>query len=62
LTDAGGLPLAITLTGVHRNDVTRLLPLVDRLSALAEWARPDRLLADRGYDHDTSSGLGASSL
>jgi len=26
--------------------------LVDRLAALAEWARPDRLLADRGYDHD----------
>jgi transposase len=52
LTDAGGLPLAITLTGGHRNDVTQLLPLVDRLSMLAEWARPDRLLADRGYDHD----------
>jgi Transposase DDE domain len=29
LTDAGGLPLAITLTGGHRNDVTQLLPLVD---------------------------------
>lgn len=46
------MPLAITLTGGHRNDVTQLLPLVDRLSALASWARPDRLLADRGYDHD----------
>lgn len=52
MTDAGGLPLAITLTGGHRNDVTQLLPLVDRLSALPEWSRPDRLLADRGYDHE----------
>ncbi len=29
LTDSGGIPLAISLTGGHRNDVTQLLPLID---------------------------------
>ena len=29
ITDSGGIPLAITLTGGNRNDVTRLLPLID---------------------------------
>ena len=57
LTDAGGLPLAITLTGGNRNDVTQLLPLVDGVAPIAGKVgrprrRPDRLLADRGYDHD----------
>jgi transposase len=57
LTDAGGLPLAITLTGGHRNDVTQLLPLLDGIVPVAGKVgrprhRPDRLLADRGYDHD----------
>jgi transposase len=51
------LPLAITLTGGHRNDVTQLLPLVDGVVPVAGRVgrprqRPDRLLADRGYDHD----------
>ncbi len=51
------MPLAITLTGGHRNDVTQLLPLVDGVPPIAGKVgrlrrRPDRLLADRGYDHD----------
>jgi transposase len=51
------LPLAITLTGGHRNDVTQLLPLVDGVVPVAGKVgrprqRPDRLFADRGYDHD----------
>ena len=29
LTDSHGIPLAISLTGGNRNDVTQLLPLVD---------------------------------
>ena len=37
LEDGGGVPLAWTLTGGNRNDVTQLL---------------EPLLADRGYDHD----------
>jgi len=51
------LPLACTLTGGNRNDVTQLLPLLDAVPALrgrvgAPHRRPDRLFADRGYDHD----------
>jgi transposase len=49
--------LAITLTGGHRNDVTQLLPLVDGVVPVTGKVgrprrRPDRLLADRGYDFD----------
>lgn len=51
------MPLAITLTGGNRNDVTQLLPLVDGVVPVAGKVgrprqRPDLLLADRGYDHD----------
>ena len=54
---SGGLPLAITLTGGNRNDVTQLLPLLDGVVPVAGKVgrprqRPDQLLADRGYDHD----------
>lgn len=57
LTDAHGLPLALTLTGAHRNDVTQLLPLLDGVKPIAGKVgrprkRPKVLLADRGYDHD----------
>jgi len=57
INDSAGVPLAISLTGGHRNDVTQLLPLVDGVGPVAgKVGRPrkrsDRLLADRGYDHD----------
>ena len=57
LVDAAGIPLACLLTGGNRNDVTQLLPLLDAVPAVrgrvgAPRRRPDRLLADRGYDHD----------
>ncbi len=57
ITDSAGVPLAISLTGGNRNDVTQLLPLVDGVGPVAgKVGRPrkrsDRLLADRGYDHD----------
>lgn len=57
ITDAGGVPLAISLTGGHRNDVTQLLPLLDDVGPVrGKPGRPrqraERLLADRGYDHD----------
>jgi transposase len=52
-----GIPLAISLTGGNRNDVTQLLPLVDGVGPVR--GRPGRprlraesLIADRGYDHD----------
>ena len=57
LTDGTGVPLAVTLTGAQRNDVTQLLPLLDALGPVrGKVGRPRtraaRLLADRGYDHD----------
>jgi transposase len=57
LVDATGIPLAWTLTGGNRNDVTQLIPLLDAVPAVAGRVgrprrRPDRLSADRGYDHD----------
>jgi hypothetical protein len=35
LTDAAGVPLAISLTGGNRNDVTRLLSLIDGIEPVA---------------------------
>ncbi len=57
LTDPSGIPLAATLTGGNRNDVTQLLPLVDGLGPVRgrpgrPRQRADELLADRGYDHE----------
>jgi transposase len=48
--------LAWTLTGGNRNDVTQLIPLLERVPPVRgkpgrPRQRPDRLLADRGYDH-----------
>jgi transposase len=40
LTDAGGLPLALTLTGGNRHDVTQLLALLDGVKAHLGKGRP----------------------
>jgi transposase len=58
LVDASGVPLAVTLTGGNRNDITQLLPLVDGIILVAgnigrPRQRPDRIVADRSYDHDS---------
>ncbi|WUJ83250.1 IS5 family transposase [Streptomyces sp. NBC_00377] len=57
IVDGQGIPLAVSLTGGNRNDVTQLEPLLDKIPAVAGRVgrprrRPDALLADRGYDHD----------
>ncbi len=59
MVDASGIPLAVSLTGGNRNDVTQLVPLLDRLYARPVAGKvgrprqkPDLVLADRGYDHD----------
>ncbi|MCZ1004181.1 IS5 family transposase [Streptomyces mirabilis] len=57
IVEGRGIPLAASLTGGNRNDVTQLLPLLDKIPAVAGVVgrprhRPDSLLADRGYDHD----------
>jgi transposase len=57
LVDATGIPLAWTLTGGNRNDVTQLIPLLERVPPVRgrvgrPRSRPKRVNADRGYDHD----------
>ena len=57
LVDATGIPLAYTLTGGNRHDVTQLIPLLDRVPAVGGVAgrprrRPDCVIGDRGYDYD----------
>ncbi|MFI9065675.1 IS5 family transposase [Streptomyces sp. NPDC053429] len=57
VVDGQGIPLAVSLTGGNRNDVTQLIPLLKKIPSVAGLVgrprkRPDRLLGDRGYDHD----------
>jgi transposase len=49
--------LAWSVTPANRNDVTQLVPLLDAVPAVRgkpgrPRRRPDRVVADRGYDHD----------
>lgn len=51
------MPLAYTTTPGNRNDITQLVPLLDRIPAVAGRVgaprrRPLVVYADRGYDHD----------
>lgn len=57
IVDGQGIPLAVSLTGGNRNDVTGLMPLLNKIPPVAGLVgrpsrRPDTLLADRGHDHD----------
>jgi transposase len=57
ITDGGGIPLAATLTGGNRNDVTQLMPLIEAVPPVRgrrgrPRQRPERVYADRAYDHD----------
>jgi transposase len=45
VVDALGLPVDVSLTGGHRNDITQAEPLMKDKT-------PDRLIADKGYDSD----------
>lgn len=52
-----GIPLAVSVTGGNRNDVTQLEPLIDMVPLVrGKRGRPrfrsDALYTDRGYDHD----------
>jgi transposase len=51
------VPLAVSVTGGNRNDVTQLEELIDAIGPVAgkrgrPRQRPDALYGDRGYDHD----------
>jgi transposase len=58
LVDADGVPLAVALMSGNRSDVTHLLPLVDGITPVVGKGGPPRqrsarIVADRGYDHDS---------
>jgi hypothetical protein len=69
LVEGSGVPLAWTLTGGNRNDVTQLLELLDRVPPVRgrigrPRRRPTTLLADRATtttSNADSSGSAASS-
>jgi transposase len=57
IAEGHGIPLAVTLTSGQRNDVTQLMPLLAAIPPVRgrrgrPRQRPDRVYADRGYDHD----------
>ena len=57
ITEGGGIPTAVLLTGGNRNDITQLLPLVEAIPPVRgrrgrPRSRPDELYADRAYDSD----------
>lgn len=57
IADGNGIPLAVSLTGGNRNDVTQLIPLLEAIPPVPgkvgrPRSRPRQLFADRGYDHD----------
>ncbi|WP_405393365.1 IS5 family transposase [Streptomyces sp. NBC_01102] len=57
IVDRHGTPLAVTLTGGNRHDVTQLLPLLDAVPPIRGLRgrprrKPRHLYADRGYDFD----------
>jgi transposase len=57
IADGNGIPLAVSLTGGNRNDVTQLMPLLHAIPPVRgrrgrPRQRPKVLYADRGYDHD----------
>ncbi len=65
ITDGKGVPLAVTLTGGNRNDVTQLLPLIEAIPPVrGRRGRPRRrqakVFADRAYDHDKYRALVAA--
>jgi hypothetical protein len=58
ITEGAGIPLAVSLTGGNRNDVTQLIPLINAIPPVRgrrgrPRRRPKAVYADRGYDHDS---------
>jgi transposase len=57
ITDAGGVPLATTLTGANRHDSTQMIPLVDAIPPVRgrpgrPRRRSERVQGDRAYDSE----------
>jgi hypothetical protein len=58
ITEAHGIPLAMSLTRGNPNNVTQLMPLIRAIPLVRSRRgrprqRPDAIYADRGYDHDS---------
>ena len=56
ITEAHGIPLAVSLTGGNRNDVTQLMPLIEAIPPVRgrrgrPRRRPEKVYAGRGYNH-----------
>jgi hypothetical protein len=65
LTDGNGIPLAVTLTGGNRNDVTQLIPLPDAVPPVRgkpgrPRRRPDCVIADRAMTTTSTGGWSCS--
>ncbi|KGI79646.1 transposase [Actinopolyspora erythraea] len=57
IREGGGIPLAVTLTGGNRHDITQLPPLVKTIPPARgrrgrPRRKPDVLVADYGYDDE----------
>jgi transposase len=57
IVDAHGIPLAVSVTGANRHDITQLAPLLDAIPPIRgvrgrPRRKPRQLFADRGYDYD----------
>nr|WP_245560233.1 IS5 family transposase [Actinopolyspora halophila] len=57
LTEAGGLPLAVAVSGANTHDMNALKPLVHAIPAVRSRRgprrrRPAKLHADKGYDYE----------
>jgi hypothetical protein len=61
ITEGGGIPLAVALTGGDRHDVTQLAPLIEAIPPVCgQRGRPRRrgtLYTDRAYDFDKHRDL-----
>jgi hypothetical protein len=57
ITDAHGTPLAVTLTGGNRNDITELIALVDAVPAIRGVVGRPRRYARRLYADQGNSPL-----
>ena len=71
VVDAGGVPLACTLTGANEHDVNQLIPLVEAIPPVrgrpgAPLRVPGCVMGDRAYDSDPHrmrlSGRGIGTL
>lgn len=57
ITDAHGIPLAPILTAANRNDITQLLPLIEKIPQVRgkpgpPQHKPHQVQGDRGYDSE----------